>query len=342
MNIRPASVAVLGCGYWGKNLVRNFGQLGSLTMVCDVTSDGQTTAAQTAPQARIVQEIQQVLVSDVTAVVIATPAETHYELGKQALAAGKDVFIEKPLALTYEQGVHLVRLAEANARILMVGHVLEYHPAIVKLQELVRAGELGKVHYIYSNRLSLGKVRREENILWSFAPHDVAVILRLMGSLPFQVIACGGSYLQPNIADVTVTNLLFDNGVRAHIFVSWLHPFKEQRLVVVGSRKMASYDDVTKKLVMYDQRVEVGQGQPVPVRGQGEEVAFSADEPLSLECKAFLAAIATRQPPLTDGLSGLQVLKVLQAAQRSLVMNGEPMTLPIEAFAQTTLERELE
>jgi predicted dehydrogenase len=339
MSIPPVSVAVLGCGYWGKNLVRNFGQLGRLTMVCDVTQDGRTAAAETAPQARIVPEVQQVLNSDATAVVIATPAETHYELGKRALAAGKDVFIEKPLALTYEQGMHLVRLAQAEARILMVGHVLEYHPAIVKLQELVRAGELGTVHYIYSNRLSLGKVRREENILWSFAPHDVAVILRLMGSLPFQVIACGGSYLQPNIADVTVTNLLFDNGVRAHIFVSWLHPFKEQRLVVVGSRKMASYDDVTKKLVMYDQRVELAQGQPVPVKGQGEEVAFSAAEPLALECKAFLHAVASREPPLTDGLSGLQVLKVLQAAQRSLVMNGEPMTLPIEAFAETNLER---
>ncbi len=136
--------------------------------------------------------------------------------------------------------------------------------------ELVRGGELGKVHYIYSNRLNLGKVRREENILWSFAPHDIAIILRLMGSMPFQVAACGGSYVQPNIADVTVTHLLFDNGVRAHIYVSWLHPFKEQRLVVVGSKKMASFDDVTKRLVLYDQRVEVQEGQPVPIKGEGD------------------------------------------------------------------------
>jgi predicted dehydrogenase len=203
----------------------------------------------------------------------------------------------------------------------------------VRLLELVRSGELGKVRYIYSNRLSLGKVRREENILWSFAPHDIAVILRLMGAMPFQVVACGGSYVQPNIADVTVTNLLFDNGVRAHIHVSWLHPFKGQRLVVIGSHKMASFDDVAKKLVLYDQHVDVHNGEPIPVKGDGLEVPYSADEPLRMECQAFLSAIESRMPPLTDGYSGLRVLKVLQAGQRSLVMNGEPVTLPMEAFA---------
>jgi predicted dehydrogenase len=211
----------------------------------------------------------------------------------------------------------------------MVGHVLEYHPAIVRLLELVRAGELGKIRYIYSNRLSLGKVRREENILWSFAPHDIAVILRLMGSLPFQVVACGGSYLQPNIADVTVTHLLFDNGVQAHVYVSWLHPFKEQRLVVIGSRKMASFDDVAKKLILYDQHVYVHNGEPIPVMGDGQEVSFSPDEPLRSECEAFLSAIGSGEPPLTDGASGLRVLKVLQAAQRSLVINGDPVSLPM-------------
>jgi predicted dehydrogenase len=231
------------------------------------------------------------------------------------------------MALTYEQGKHLVRLAVERDRILMVGHVLEYHPAVVRLIELVRSGELGKVHYIYSNRLSLGKVRREENILWSFAPHDIAVILRLMGAMPFQIIACGGSYVQPNIADVTVTNLLFDNGVRAHIHVSWLHPFKEQRLVVVGSQKMASFDDVSKQLLLYDQRVTIEEGQPIPIRGEGEAVSYASDEPLRLECAAFLQSVATRRRPLTDGQSGLRVLHVLQAAQRSLILNGQAVTL---------------
>jgi len=326
-NLQMGQVAVVGCGYWGKNLARNFAQLDSLAMVCDATSTGQETARQIAPQAAVVADMQEVLATGIEGVVIATPAETHFDLTAQALEAGKDVLVEKPLALTYEQGARLVRLARERERILMVGHVLEYHPAVVRLVELVQAGEVGKVHYIYSNRLSLGKVRREENILWSFAPHDVAVILRLMDSMPFQVTACGGSYLQANIADVTVTNLLFDNGVRAHIHVSWLHPFKEQRLVVIGSRKMASFDDVAKKLVLYDQRVEIKEGQPVPVKGSGEEVSFPTDEPLWLECRAFLDALATRCPPKTDGESGLRVLKVLQAAQRSLVMNGEPVTI---------------
>lgn len=323
------AVAVVGCGYWGKNLVRNFHQLGALAMVCETTPAGRAAVAALALQTPIVDDIRPALDGDARGIVIATPAETHYGLAQRALEAGKDVFVEKPLALTPEQGAHLVRLAEARGHILMVGHVLEYHPAIVRLHELVLGGELGKIQYIYSNRLSLGKIRREENILWSFAPHDVAIILRLMGALPLQVIACGGSYVQPNIADVTVTNLLFDNGVRAHIHVSWLHPFKEQRLVVIGSRKMASFDDVQKQLVLYDQHVEVEKGQPVPVKGAGENVPFAANEPLRLECQAFLDAIVSRVQPLTDGRSGLRVLEVLGAAQRSLVLNGEPITLPV-------------
>ena len=325
-------VAVIGCGYWGKNLVRNFAQLGALRMVCDQADAGRRLAAEIAPYAEVVADVDEALAAPVEGVVIATPAETHYELTRRALEAGKDVLCEKPLTLTYKQGAELVRLAEQQGCILMVGHVLEYHPGIVRLLELVRSGELGKVRYIYSNRLSLGKVRREENILWSFAPHDIAIILRLMGQMPFQVVACGGSYIQPNIPDVTVTNLLFDNGVRAHIFVSWLHPFKEQRLVIIGSRKMASFDDVVKKLIVYDQHVDVRNGEPIPIKGDGLEITYSPDEPLRLECQAFISAITTRQSPLTDGASGLRVLKVLQAAQRSLVMNGEPVSLPMETF----------
>jgi len=307
-------------------------------MVGDPTPLGRATAAQLAPDVAVVTGADEILSTAVDGVVIATPAETHFDLTRDSLEAGKDVFVEKPLALTYEQGEQLVRLAEERGRMLMVGHVLEYHPAIARLHELVQDGALGKIHYIYSNRLSLGKVRREENILWSFAPHDVAIILRLMGDLPFQVIACGGAYLQPNIADVTVTHLLFDNGVRAHVHVSWLHPFKEHRLVVVGSRKMATFDDVAKELVLHDQRVDMtSEEQPIPIKGPGEIVAFPTDEPLRLECEAFLHAITTRTPPLTDGESGLRVLKVLQAAQRSLVMNGEPVQLPLDVASRTGL-----
>ena len=328
------NIAVIGCGYWGKNLVRNFYNLDALHTVCDLTETGRATATELAPTALIVDTIQAVIDNpEIQGVVIATPAETHFSLVQQALKAGKDVFVEKPLALTYEEGASLVQLAHTRQRMLMVGHVLEYHPAIVRLHELVRGGELGKIRYIYSNRLSLGKIRREENILWSFAPHDVAVILRLMGALPFQVVACGGNYVQPNIADVTLTHLLFDNGIRAHIHVSWLHPFKEQRLVVIGDKKMASFDDVAKQLTLYDQRVDVREGEPIPVKGDGELIIFGDDEPLRCECQAFIDAIVTRQPSVTDGESGLRVLKVLQASQRSLVMNGEPVTLPIENFS---------
>ncbi len=293
-------------------------------MVCDTTEAGRAAAVQIAPGVPVVASLDEVTTG---AVVIATPAATHYDLARQALETGRDVFVEKPLALTYAQGARLVQIASEQRRILMVGHVLEYHPAVVRLIQMVRSGDLGDIYYIYSNRLSLGKVRREENILWSFAPHDIAVLLRLLDTMPIQVSAVGGNYIQPNIADVTVTNLLFDNGVRAHIHVSWLHPFKEQRLVVIGSQKMASFDDVAKELVLYDQRVEVREGVPAPVRGVGERVAFDPTEPLRLECEAFLRAIMTREPPLTDGESGLRVLKVLQAAQRSLVTNGEPVPL---------------
>jgi len=225
----PKNIAVIGCGYWGKNLVRNFHNLEVLHSVCDLTQAGRAKAAELSPTAQVVDTVEAVMDNPaIDGVVVATPAETHFPLVQQALLAGKDVFVEKPLALTYEQGAKLVQLAHKEQRMLMVGHVLEYHPAIVRLLELVQTGVLGKIRYIYSNRLSLGKIRREENILWSFAPHDVAVILRLMGALPFQVVACGGNYVQPNIADVTLSHLLFDNGVRAHIHVSWLHPFKEQ------------------------------------------------------------------------------------------------------------------
>jgi predicted dehydrogenase len=209
----------------------------------------------------------------------------------------------------------------------MVGHLLEYHPAINRLSELVVDGELGKLRYIISNRLNLGKIRTEENALWSFAPHDVAVIMRLVGSMPFEVVATGGAYITPNIFDVTVSQLLFDEGIRAQIFVSWLHPFKEQKIVVIGSRRMASFDDVAKELVLYDLQVNWHRGQPVPVRNAGEPVSFSEEEPLRRECVHFLECVATRRTPLTDGPNGLAVLEVLHAAQRSLATNGCPVPI---------------
>lgn len=324
-------IAVLGCGYWGKNLVRNFQALAAVAAIVDPSPAGRTLAKQLAPDAQIHEHYETVLRDPaISGLVIATPAETHADLVGRALLAGKDVLCEKPLALRYEDARHVHDLAVKHGRILMVGHILEYHPAIAKLHELILDDKLGKIRYIYSNRLNLGKVRREENILWSFAPHDLAVILRLLGTMPFQVSAAGGAYVQANIADVTVTQLLFDNGVAAHIFVSWLNPFKEQRLVVVGSKKMATFDDIRRELVLHDQQVDLKDGEPIPVKGEGMVVPYAPDEPLRLECQAFLDAVVSRKAPLTDSASALRVLRVLQAAQRSLVTQGQPVQMPLE------------
>ena len=265
MNEHPdlPRIAVVGAGYWGINHVRNFSDLGALEIVCDPSPASRNLIADSFPGVRIESDFEQVLQDrTVRGVVIATPAETHYRLARAAIEAGKDALIEKPLTLDITDAEALVTLAEHRGAVLMVGHLLEYHPAVIRLRELVASGELGELRYIYSTRLNLGKVRREENILWSFAPHDIAIILRLVGEWPSHVSATGGAYLQPNIADVTVTNIEFGAGIRAHIFVSWLHPYKEQRLVVIGSKRMAVFDDVRKsdKLLIYDQGVDFVNG----------------------------------------------------------------------------------
>jgi predicted dehydrogenase len=339
---QPTRVAVIGCGYWGKNHVRNFASLGVLAAVCEPSPAGQTLARRTAPDIPVCSNLEELLArTDLDAVVVATPAETHYGIAKTILEAGLDVLVEKPLTTRLEEAEKLVRLADDRGRILMVGHLLDYHPAILCLRQIIESGDLGTVRYIYSNRLNLGKIRREENILWSFAPHDIAIILRLMGTSPFEVVATGGTYVQPNIADVTVTQMLFDNGVRAHIFVSWLHPYKEQRLVVVGSKKMVSFDDVSKELVIFDQHVEWQNGAPLPVNRGGTKLDYPDAEPLRTECCAFLNAIASRTPPLTDGHSALPVLDVLCAAQRSLITHGEPVQLWARHRMESTPRRAL-
>jgi len=317
------SVAVVGCGHWGRNLVRNLSQLGRLGAVVEPTGPGRERAAELAPGVPVLDRLEDALARpEIRAVMVATPAETHFGLASTALAAGRHVFVEKPMTVDLDEAHELAARAASAGRMLMVGHLLEYHPAVLKLQELVREGVLGKIRYVISNRLNLGKIRTEENALWSFAPHDVAVILRLVGRMPFEVVATGGCYVQPNIADVTVTQLLFDNGVRSHIFVSWLHPFKEQKLVVIGSKKMACLDDISKKLTLTELRVDWEEGQPIPLRADGVEVPFPSDEPLRAEVQHFLDCADHGRTPLTDGASGIRVLEVLHAAQRSLVTNG--------------------
>jgi predicted dehydrogenase len=324
-------IALVGCGYWGKNLCRNFHALGALSSVVDATESGQSIACSIASNAQITDNLDDVLRNDqIRGVALATPAETHAELAIRAMQAGKDVFVEKPMALTLEDAEKMKKVAKGTDRILMVGHLLEYHPAVLKLRELIASGQLGKIKYIYSNRLNFGKVRTEENALWSFAPHDVAVILRLMGQAPVEISACGGSYLTSGIADTTMSNLRFKNESRAHIFVSWLHPFKEQRLVVVGDKKMAIFNDVApfgEKLQLYPQNVEFDGVIPILQKEDAEFVEHANTEPLREECNHFLDCIQSRKQPLTNAQSGIDVLKVLHACQQSIEQNGVPVSL---------------
>jgi UDP-2-acetamido-3-amino-2,3-dideoxy-glucuronate N-acetyltransferase len=259
-------------------------------------------------------------------------------MAKRALLAGKDVFGEKPLALHMSEGKELVDLAADRKRIMMVGHILQYHPAVRKLKGLINDGSLGRVEYVYSNRLNIGKIRAEENILWSFAPHDISVLLGLLGEEPKSATCEGGYYLGDGVADVTLSQFTFTSGVQAHIFVSWLHPFKEQRLVVVGSEKMAVFDDMAaEKLVLYSHRVEWKDRVPNAVKAEGEPVALDASEPLRNECREFLDSMESRRAPLTDGREGLRVLRVLNMCQESLeahkaVASAPPVAEPKRSF----------
>lgn len=329
--IKSPKVALVGCGYWGKNLCRNFHALGALGLVVDSTDSGRDTAKELASGVPVSDSFDEVLEDDsISAIALATPAETHAELSIKAMELGKDVFVEKPMALTLRDAEKMRDVAEGEGRVLMVGHLLEYHPAVLKLKDLISSGDLGQVNYIYSNRLNFGKVRTEENALWSFAPHDVAVILRLMGKSPVEISATGGSYLTKGLPDVTVSNLRFENESRAHIFVSWLHPFKEQRLVVVGDRRMAIFDDVApfgQKLKLYPNTVEFEGEMPVLRKEDAQFVDHSETEPLREECRQFLECVSSREKPLTDSTTGIEVLKVLHACQESIGKNGVPVQL---------------
>jgi len=271
---KAKSIAVIGSGYWGKNLVRNFHELGVLKRICDKNESILEQFKEQYTDVETCLNLEDVFRrEDIKAVVVATPAESHFEFAHKALSSGKHVFVEKPLALTEKEGQDLVKLALQNGLILMVGHILQYHPAVIKLKELINTGELGKIQYLYSNRLNIGKIRNEENILWSFAPHDISVILMLLGEMPESIYATGGSYLQRKIPDTTLTTMDFPSGVKAHIFVSWLHPFKEQKLVVVGDKKMAVFDDVSKdKLLLYPHRIDWLDRIPVASKAEAELV----------------------------------------------------------------------
>lgn len=324
------NIAVVGSGYWGKNLVRNFNELGALHTVCESNPETLLPFQERYPEAEFQSSFHLVLQNPaIDAVVIATPAETHFEMARMALLANKHVFVEKPLALFASEAEELNQLAMRQNLRLMVGHILLYHPAIIKLKEIINSGELGKINYIYSNRLNLGKIRSEENILWSFAPHDISAIVYLLEEMPSQVIAQGGNYLNHNIADVTNTILSFKSGVRGHIFVSWLHPNKEQKLIIMGTNKMAVFDDTATegKLQIHDKGVDWINRQPVPRRNGTSIVPLDSCEPLKAECQHFLDCINSGTTPRTDGVNGINVLKILNACQDSLEHNSTVVQL---------------
>ena len=335
--MNPVQIACVGAGYWGKNLVRVFRDLPNvhLRQVCDHNADIRAAIHSQYPEVETGADYDRLLADDgLDAVVLAVPATRHYAMARQALERGKHVYVEKPMTLNTTDAEHLVELADAGDRVLMVGHLLEYHPAVQMLRRLVTAGELGDIYYLYAQRVNLGIVRRDENALWSLAPHDISVILHLLGQEPDAVSARGECYLQPEIEDVVFVNLHFADGKMAQLQLSWLDPHRIRRLTVVGSRKMAVFDDVesTEKVRIYDKSAERAEydsyGDSITLRF-GDVVIPRLDmaEPLKLECQHFVECVRTGQTPLSDGRDGLRVVKVLAAAQRSLGQKGAPVPL---------------
>jgi predicted dehydrogenase len=334
-------IAVVGTGDWGANLVRNFAAVkgGRLAMLCDSDADRLGRARARHPDARACTDAREVAAAaDIHAAVVSASAISHYPLARLLLEAGKDVYVEKPLTLKVEHAEELVRLARDKNRVLMVGHLLLYHPAVQYLKRLVDEGSLGDVLYIYSQRVNLGKVRTDENALWSFAPHDLSVILHLLEDEPVDVVARGSAFLQGKIEDVVFVDLRFPNGKLAHVHVSWLDPHKLRKFTVVGSQKMAVFDDMeaSEKIRIYDKGVDrageiVPYGDALTVRSGDILIPkISLQEPLKIECQHFVDCVRERKTPLSDGRSGLRVVKVLAAAQASLERGGAPVAIASE------------
>jgi predicted dehydrogenase len=323
---RPIRVGVVGLGYWGPNLARNFAAIAGceLSWLCDASSDARAKLERSFPGARSTAELDDLLVDpELDAIVLATPVPTHAELAIEVVQAGKHCFVEKPLAITSADAERAVLAAESADRILMVGHLLEYHPAVARLKELIDANELGELFYIYGNRLNLGQLRKDENALWSLGAHDVSVALHLIGEEPVQCMAHGASYVRSGVQDVVFCYLRFPSGIVAHLHLSWLDPHKERRITVVGAQKMATFDDmlIEGKLTVYDK------GFDEDTRSWGEYITRSGDtfsprisnlEPLRLECEHFVQCIRSGATPRSDGRSGLRVVRVLEKLQLSL------------------------
>ena len=336
--IRNIKVGVLGCGYWGPKLARNFNAIpgAELYMVSDLREERLEHMAGLYPRVKVTQDYTELLDSEVEAVAIATPVSTHYEMARAALEHGKHILVEKPLTDNSAQAQELIDLARDKGRVLMVGHTFEYNPAVEFLREFIAGGQLGQVYYINASRVNLGIFQQDINVVWDLAPHDISILLYILGVEPVSVSARGSAYVQPGIHDVAYLTLRFPDGVMADVRVSWLDPCKIRRITVVGSLKMVVYDDVepVEKIKIYDKGVE----KP-PYSDTFEEFhlsyrygdittpAISTAEPLSLECAHFLDCIRDGKTPRSNGLDGLRVVRILEHAQRSLLNGGEGQTI---------------
>jgi predicted dehydrogenase len=320
------TVGVVGLGYWGPNLARNFDRLpdAELTWLCDASEESLARWGGAFPSARTTSHLDDLLNDDqLDAVVVATPVPTHAEIATRVLAAGKHCFVEKPLGRSEQEADAVVEAARAAGRVLMVGHLLEYHPGVERLSELVRSGELGDLYYIYSNRLNLGKHRQDENALWSLGAHDVSVILRLADEEPVECKASGESYVKPGVEDVVFAFMRFESGLTAHMHLSWLDPHKERRFTVVGSKRMATFDDMEleRKLAIYDKGFDESYssyGEYIARSGDVFSPRISNEEPLRIECRHFVECVRDGAEPRSGGESALRVVRVLERLQRSL------------------------
>jgi predicted dehydrogenase len=339
----PINVGQIGLGAWGKNLLRTFHSFPGIKVKTASDKDPAQLSKISAafPGLNLTKNPIEILNDpSLDAIVIATPPAEHYHLAARALEAGKDVFVEKPMVLNLADARKLLDLASQKKRILMVGHIMEYHPASLKLKEYIDSGKLGKIHYLYSTRVNLGKVRDIENSLWSFAPHDISLIIFLLNQMPSRVTATGAAYLQKGIEDVSFMTMHFPDKTMAHIHVSWLDPHKERKLTVVGSKMMAVFDDTesSEKIWLYDKGVETKldyntYGEYLSLRA-GDIVIPSVDsaEPLKIECEHFVNCIKNRTQPRSDGKDGLRVLIILTAAQKSMEEGGTPMEIEPDAY----------
>ncbi len=342
-------IGTIGLGAWGWNVGRCFYELPDCDLVacCDLSESRRYAAEKHWPGVRAFATADEMFArAELDAIVVSSPAVTHYSLVRKALLADYDVFVEKPFTLNVPHAEELLHLSEARSRILMVGHLLEYHPVVEELRNLIRSGELGDIYYIYTQRVNLGRIRGDENALWSFAPHDISQILFMLDLEPVDVSARGQSFIQNGIEDVVFLSLFFENRIMAHIHISWLDPHKTRTTTIVGSKKMAVFDDtaVTEKLRIYDSfatpQLAQSYGEAIQVRfGDIRIPRVSSAEPLKLECQHFLDCVIHRRSPRSNAMDGLRVIKILKAAQQSLEQDGIPVQLRGADELVTTSER---